>query len=87
MEKNGNAKRARPFVVAIKKFRLFCNNIMAVGAWPYPIDLMTWRAHCFLKPQFINCIKIARFCDGHKKIKQEAAKAVEISGKRVMATI
>lgn len=67
VEKNGNAKRARPFVVAIKKFRLFCNNIMAVGAWPYPIDLMTWRAHCFLKSQFINCIKIARFCDGHKK--------------------
>lgn len=30
-KKKANAKRARPFVVAIKKFRLFCNNIMGVG--------------------------------------------------------
>lgn len=30
-EKKANAKRERPFVVAIKKFRLFCNNIMGEG--------------------------------------------------------
>lgn len=29
--KKANAKRARTFVVAIKKFRLFCNNIMGEG--------------------------------------------------------
>lgn len=38
-------KRARPFVVAIKKLRLFCNNIRwawsVVGVVGHYIDLMT----------------------------------------------